>query len=141
MKFLKAILDQNQLFEADLADSQFVSCGSGCRQFKITSVSLGANVPLRASLAWQGCISAPNGSVTSLPNDLDLVLDCGSSLQTCGGTTTSNATDSETEMIHRSGCLIAKSCSLYIRIKNGVSLAPCGSTTTERVGVAWSYQD
>ena len=28
-------------------------------------------------------------------------------------------------------------CALEVRIKNGATLQPCGSTTTERIGVAW----
>ncbi|MCX5748029.1 MAG: hypothetical protein NT062_36670, partial [Proteobacteria bacterium] len=72
------------------------------------------------------------------PNDFDLVLSCGNPLQTCGGTFQSNTVESEFEAVSRI-CNIDKSCSIKIRIKNGAALAACGATTTERVGVAWSY--
>lgn len=97
-----------------------------------------ANYEFRTVLAWQSCmIQESDPQTPMLNNDLDLALNCGSPLQVCGGTMLSNTTSSEIEMFERPGCTYSRSCSLEIRIKNGMPLNACGSTTTERVGVAW----
>lgn len=81
------------------------------------------------------------GSVPSLNNDLDLALNCGNPLVACGGTTISNSVRSELEMLHRPGCIYTRSCTIEVRIQNGATLQPCGTTTTERIGVAWSFNN
>ncbi|HEU0035620.1 MAG TPA: hypothetical protein VFQ53_33645, partial [Kofleriaceae bacterium] len=135
---LQAILSNNQYYWADLADSNFASCGTGCRKFTVSTLSIPASTRFRVALAWQSCM-IEEGSTPVLNNDLDLALNCGSPLQVCGGTTLSNTVTSELEMFERPGCTYSKTCSIEIRIKNGATLNACGSTPTERVGIAWSY--
>jgi hypothetical protein len=74
---------------------------------------------------------------------LDLALVCTGTA--CPGTLMSNTVVSELEMFERQVCVGAPksataSCSLQVRIKNGATLQACGSTTTERIGVAWRLQ-
>lgn len=135
-------MTNNTYFASDLADSNFVACGTGCRKIVVTSVSLPAARTLRAALAWQSCMTS-EGSVPSLNNDLDLALVCSGT--TCSSSTISNTVTSELEMLELGFCAGApkgaiRTCSLEIRIKNGATLQPCGSTTTERVGVAWRVE-
>jgi len=134
------IITNNQYREWDLADSDLVSCGTNCRKYTVTTLTIPANTKMRIALAWQSCMIAENSTPT-LNNDLDLALNCGSPLQQCGGTTISNTRTSELEMIERPGCTFSRSCSVEVRIKNGVSVQPCGSTTTERFGIAWSFNN
>lgn len=72
----------------------------------------------------------------------DLALVCTGTA--CPGTMISDTVVSELEMLHRPFCNAPRgssaTCSLEIRIKNGATLQPCGSTTTERVGVAWRQE-
>jgi len=83
--------------------------------------------------------SNADDSVPVISNDLDLALNCGSIIQTCGGTISSNAVSSEIEMVEKAPCTFQRNCSIEVRIKNGASLQSCGTTTTERVGVAWAF--
>jgi hypothetical protein len=133
---LKRVLDSNTYTYFDLSDSNFSSCGTNCREFIAASVSIPANSSFRAAMAWQSCLTSESGTPT-LNNDLDLVLSCGSPLIVCGGTLASSSITSEIEMVSKAACTAPKSCTLRIRIKNGASLAACGSTSTERVGLAW----
>lgn len=135
---VEAIIDNGRYFWRDLADIDFTSCGTGCRQYTVASINIPAYENFRTALAWQACMLTET-DVPTINNDLDLALDCGSRFFPCGGVTTSNATSSEVEMIERPYCTIEKTCSLEVRIKNGATLAACGSTTTERIGVAWSF--
>ena len=118
--------------------TRFASCGTGCRKVVVTSLSIPALVPFRVALAWQSCM-VMEGDTPFLNNDLDLALNCGSPLIACGGTTISNTVTNEIEMIERPGCTYTRTCSVEIRIKNGATLNACGTTTTERVGVAWDF--
>jgi len=122
-----------------LTDGNFVSCGTNCREFFVTSFTVNANVKTRVALAWHACMEN-EGSIPVLNNDLDLVLSCGSPIQLCGGSISSTAVTSELEMVERPGCSIAKTCSIKIRIKNGATLNACGANPAERVGVAWSMR-
>lgn len=133
---VKRILDSNTYTYFDLSDSNFSSCGTNCREFIAASVSIPGNSSFRAAMAWQSCLTSETGTPT-LNNDFDLVLSCGSPFIICGGTIASSSITSEIEMVSKAACAAPKSCSLRVRIKNGASLAACGSTTTERVGLAW----
>lgn len=79
-----------------------------------------------------------NGLPT-LNNDLDLVVNCGSDWVICGGSWSSTSGTSELELIERPACSQSRSCSIKVRIKNGVSLAGCGSNSAERAGIAWTF--
>jgi hypothetical protein len=96
-----------------------------------------SNIPV--SLVWQSCITSEIG-VSNLNNDLDLVLNCGSPLLSCHGSFVSNTIPSETEMVEKPACFQPVSCAIDIRIKNGAALSPCGTSATERIGVAWSFR-
>jgi hypothetical protein len=137
---VSAILTNNQYARVDLADSNFVSCGTNCRKYTVTSLVVAPSTSTRVALAWQSCMIA-EGSVPQLNNDLDLALNCGSPLIQCGGTTISSTATSELEMLERPSCTFQRTCSIEIRIKNGAPLLACGSTNTERVGVAWSFNN
>lgn len=134
---LKTILDNNRYYYNDLADSMFASCGTNCREFVVGTVAVPAGIAVRVALAWQACVLTETG-VPTLNNDLDLRLTCGNETALCGQSYTSNTVTSEMEVLERPGCSQAKTCTIRIRIKNGATLAACGSTPTERVGVAWS---
>ncbi|MDB4958914.1 MAG: hypothetical protein JWO36_6483 [Myxococcales bacterium] len=137
--YVSDTLNNNRYYWTDLADSNFVSCGTNCRTYVVTSISIPYTVTARVALAWQSCMTTEAGGAT-LNNDLDLALNCGSHA-TCAQTTLSDTVTSELEMLERPACGIRTAdrvCSIEIRIKNGAALASCGSTTTERVGVAWS---
>jgi hypothetical protein len=142
---VKTILDANSYTWADLTDANFSSCGTGCRQYVVpmsgggTSLSVPANQAVRVSLVWQSCITSEIG-VSNLNNDLDLVLNCGSPLLSCHGSFVSNTIPSETEMVEKPACFQPVSCAIDIRIKNGAALSPCGTSATERIGVAWSFR-
>jgi hypothetical protein len=138
---LKSMLTDNRYFSADLADSSFVSCGTGCRKKVVTTLTVSPTKKLRAALAWQACM-VEQTDVPVMNNDLDLVLVCTGAA--CPGTISSNTVSSEVEMLERQRCAgaskVSVSCSLEIRIKNGATLQACGSTATERVGVAWRLE-
>jgi hypothetical protein len=134
---LQPILVNNRYYWNDLADASFVSCGANCRKVTVATVTIPSSTPLRVALAWQTCM-VDSMSIPSL-NDLDLALVCDGSVFTCGGTILSNTVTSELEMLEKAACTYDKTCEIQIRIKNGAPLASCGSTTTERVGVAWSF--
>lgn len=106
----------------------------------VTSLTVPANTSIRVALAWQACM-LEELSTPVLNNDLDLSLSCGSPITICGGTITSDTVTSELETLHKPACSVSKGCSIRVRIKNGAPLASCGSTTTERVGVAWSFNN
>jgi hypothetical protein len=136
---LASILSNNTYAQIPLQNSSFSSCGTGCRKYTVTTLNVQAAKSFRAALAWHSCM-INEGSTPILNNDLDLVLVCGGTV--CPGTLTSNTITSELEMLERSTCAGAQkgdvaACSLEIRIKDGVALQSCGSTTFERVGVAW----
>jgi hypothetical protein len=139
---VKATLDANQYFFRDMANSDFVSCGSGCREYVVaSSVSIPSNKVIKVALVWNACSLADDGFTDAfLVNDLDL-----SVTKQCSGsstTTTSNTITSELEMLEIA-CGVQKggwSAAIKIRIKNGATLQACGTTTTERVGVAWSIR-
>jgi hypothetical protein len=138
MSVVKALLDGNQYFGRDMANSDFVSCGAGCREYVVASnVTLPLTKSAKVALAWSAC-SLSSGSDALMANDLDLAV-----TRTCNGTPTtftSNTIPSETEMVFLSCGAQAGSMTIRIRIKNGATLAACGTRTTERVGVAWSFQ-
>lgn len=131
---LKYILDNNSYFWADLKDSDFISCGTGCREYTVSTVTVPGYSSLRASLAWQACM-IDESSLPTINNDLDLLVSCGSPIFGCGAAI-SDTVSSELEMVQKA-CTTQTSCSIRIRIKNGAALQACGSTATERVGVAW----
>lgn len=140
--FLSSILSNNTYHFTNLADANFVSCGTGCRKYTVTTLTVQAARRVRAALAWQSCMTS-EGSTPVLNNDLDLVLSCTGTV--CPGVLQSNTAVSELEMLERQVCVGAPkaataTCSLEVRIKNGAPLLPCGSTTTERIGVAWRLQ-
>ena len=136
MTTVKSILDNNTFTWRDLADSDFTSCGTGCRAYLVRHFPIAANASPRIALAWQACMTAESGTPT-LNNDLDLAVTCGSSRGDFNSI--SNTVTSELEMIQVLPSTTARiGCSLQVRIKNGATLAPCGSTTTERIGVAWT---
>jgi hypothetical protein len=135
---LKATLDNNRFHYNDLSDASFSSCGSGCRKYTVTTLVIPQNVRTRVALAWHTCM-IEEGSTPVLNNDLDLALNCGSPLVACGGTMLSNTESSELEMLERPGCSFERTCAIEVRIKNGATLQQCGSTTTERIGVGWSF--
>lgn len=137
---LKSTLDNNRYFFNDLSDSSFTSCGTGCRKHVVATLNIPQNTRTRVALAWQACMIS-EGSTPVLTNDLDLALNCGSPLVACGGTMMSATISSELEMLERPSCTLARTCSIEIRLKNGASIQPCGSTTTERVGVSWSFNN
>jgi hypothetical protein len=137
---LSTILTNNQYVRQDLSDADFVSCGTNCRKYTIASLVVPPSTSTRVALAWQSCMIS-EGSLPILSNDLDLALNCGSPLFQCGGTTISNTVTSELEMLERPACTFQRTCYVEVRIKNGAQLSACGSTTTERVGVAWSFNN
>ncbi len=139
---LSSILTNNSYLQLNLQDSSFTSCGAGCRKYTVTTQLVGASNSFRAALAWHSCM-INEGDLPVLNNDLDLALACSG--PPCPGTIISNTVTSETEMLERNSCVgqpktAVATCSLEIRIKNGASLQPCGSTTFERVGIAWRKQ-
>jgi hypothetical protein len=137
MTALKATLQNNRYFWTDLADADFASCGTNCRKFTVATLEILAGTRLRVALAWQSCMMTQGGPETL--NDLDLAVNCpGNPLLPCNGVIISNTVPSELEMLERPACAFDRTCAIEIRIKNGAPLAACGSTTTERVGVAWS---
>jgi hypothetical protein len=134
---VKQVLDNNQYVHRDLADADFVSCGTGCRQVQVATVSAAAGQPVRAALAWQACMTSAAGNVT-MNNDLDLAVQGSTYLfHQCYGYTHSATVTSEVEMVERS-CPSALTYKIFVRLKNGASLQSCGATSTERVGVAWT---
>ncbi len=139
---LASILTNNTYFFSNAADSNFSSCGTNCRKYAVASFTISAAKRVRAVLAWQTCTSGPSPT-SFMNNDLDLALVCTGTA--CPGTLISNTVSSETEMFERQVCSGAQksataSCTLEVRIKNGVPLNACGSTATERIGVAWRIQ-
>jgi hypothetical protein len=138
LALVKQVLDNDQYTWNDVQDSSFASCGTGCRRYVAASIAIPANARARVALSWQACMLTKEDTPT-INNDLDLVLNCGSPWDVCGGSYTSNTISSELEMVERPGCPSSKTCSVEVRIKNGATLAACGSTTSERIGVAWSY--
>ncbi len=138
LSYVKQILDNNQYYWANLADGDFVACGTGCRKVPI-SITIPAGKSVRAALAWQSCLTS-EATVPVINNDLDLALNCGNPMYNCGGTIQSNSVADEIEMVFKPVCPLSVTCSLEIRIKNGATLQSCGSTTTERVGVSWAFR-
>jgi hypothetical protein len=135
---LKTILDNNQYAYADLTNASLTSCGANCRQKLLATIVAPADYVPRVALTYQRCM-ANSGSSPVLQNDLDLVVTANGSSFNCGTFVTSNTTGSETEMLEYGLCPGARTYSVYVRIKNGASLAQCSaSDTIERVGVAWN---
>jgi hypothetical protein len=138
---LQNSLANNRYGYADLSNSDFVSCGSTCRRYVMANVTIPASTKMRVAMAWQACMIA-EGDVPVINNDLDLAVICGNPTTQCGlNFFSAQAMTSELEMVERPSCSFAWTCSIEVRIKNGVVLNPCGSTTTERVGVAWSFSN
>ena len=118
----------------NLTNSSFVSCGAGCREYTVATVSVPANRTFRAGLAYYSCPStSPFTNV--LINDLDLVVS-----RQCleSGSLLSTSTNSEVELV-QSFCELSTSNTIKVRIKNGAALQLCGSSTSEPVSVAWDY--
>jgi len=136
---LRQVLDGNRYWYRDMVDSDFVSCGTNCREYVVGSIAIPANSKARVAMAWHAC---PSQLPPQLNNELALVLNCGKFLPgVCGGgTVTSNAPFSEIEVLERGSCTFVQNCSIRIRINNGAALNACGSTVSERVGVAWSFR-
>lgn len=138
LSIIKAMLDANQYFGRDMANTDFVSCGAGCREYVVANnLSIPVNKSAKVALTWSAC-STSAGNDAFLANDLDLV-----GTRVCNGTTTtltSNTVSSETEMVFGGCGAQTGTITLRIRIKNGATIASCGTRTTERVGVAWSFQ-
>jgi hypothetical protein len=134
--YIKQILDNNQYFGANLVNASFVSCGTGCREYTVGSITIPTGKSkARVALVWNAC-SVSRTSTAFLNNDLDLLIQrsplCGSP--------TSNDVVSEIEMVEFSAGLACGSGTIKIRIKNGASLQSCGTDTTEPVAVAWSFR-
>lgn len=137
--YIKQTLDNNQYYWDDVADSDFVSCGTNCRKITIP-ITIPIAKSARIALAWQSCMTAETG-VPVITNDLDLVLNCGNPMVVCGGLYQSVSTADEIEMVQYPACnFLTPGCAIEVRIKNGAALQSCGSTTTERIGVAWALR-
>ena len=131
---IKSILDNNRYRQLNLTNSSFVSCGSGCREYTVATVSVPANRTFRAGLADYSC--AGTAPITNtLINDFDLVVS-----RQCleSGSLLSTSTNSEVELV-QSFCELSTSNTIKVRIKNGAALQLCGSSTSEPVSVAWDY--
>jgi len=131
---IKSILDNNRYHQLNLTNSSFVSCGSGCREYTVATVSVPANRYFRAGLAYYSCPST-SPFTNTLINDFDLVVS-----RQCleSGSLLSTSTNSEVEMV-QSYCELSTSNTIKVRIKNGAALQLCGSSTSEPVSVAWDY--
>lgn len=137
--YIKQILDNNHYYWTDLADSDFTSCGTGCRK-KVIPITIPQFESARIALAWQSCLTTET-SVPVIANDLDLILNCGNPMVACGGIWQSVSTDDEIEMLEYPACnFFPPSCNIEVRIKNGATLQGCGSVSTERIGVAWALR-
>jgi hypothetical protein len=140
LSVVKQILDNNRYTYRNLYDSSFVSCGTNCREYTVTTVTQPAYSSIKIALAWHACQDS-DASEPFLNNDLDLRINRPGP---CFGTYRSSvAINSETEMIFDSclsGWPSSDSVTIKIRIKNGATLNACNGTTYERVGVAWSFQ-
>jgi hypothetical protein len=132
---IKSILDNNRYRQLNLTNASFVSCGTGCREYTVATVSVPENRFFRAGLAYYSC-PAVNPATNILLNDLDLVVS-----RVClqpGTSLLSTSTNSEVEMVH-GFCELPTSNTIKIRIKNGDALNLCGSSSSEPVSVAWDY--
>ncbi|MCX5744719.1 MAG: hypothetical protein NT062_19705 [Proteobacteria bacterium] len=71
LTLVKQVLDSNYYFFRDMANSDFVSCGTNCREYTVVpSLLTLANVATRVALVWQSCLlNAPNNGPV-LTNDL-----------------------------------------------------------------------
>lgn len=137
---IKQVLDNNRYVHLDLTDSSFSSCGTNCRQVQVGTIYAPANYTVRAALAWHSCLLVQDGLMT-MNNDLDLSIQGSTALgNPCYGYKHSSAITSEVEMVSRS-CSANITYKILVRIKNGASLQSCGTTTTERIGVAWALLD
>ena len=136
---LKELLDGNQYAYAELTDSMFIPCGTGCRKYTLTSFSVDARRSVKAALVWNACPIAAQGRTFSAA-DLDLVLVRPAA---CGGTLhQSVSVGNELEMIFDRCLTTSKTPGTYtveVRIKNGGTLpATCGPV--EPVAFAWSIR-
>lgn len=85
---------------------------------------------------------ATSGGALVLQNDLDLVVTTTGNQLICSTFLSSTTTDSETEMVEFGTCPNARTCSVFVRIKNGATLQPCSaSDTIERVAVESDLQE
>jgi hypothetical protein len=138
----KQILDNDQYFMGNLTNTNFVSCGTNCRQMVIKTLAVPANARIRVALAFQACIQSIGGLNATLPNDLDLVVTQNASkFLACSGSQSSYSVTSEVEMVDFGPCNIDRDYSIIVRIKNGAALTACSATDNmERIGVAWSLR-
>jgi hypothetical protein len=133
MERAQDLLNANNYRRRVLTDANFVSCGAGCREYVVATVSVPAQQRIRVSLVWQAC----QQNVASIPfinNDLDLyVVDSLGALQ-------SSSVNSEVEMVSRKCAAAgADTCSteIRIRIKGGATLNSCFGSASEPAGIAW----
>lgn len=135
---VKSILDNNNYAYRQLTDASFVSCGTGCREYTVATVTVLFGKHLKAALVWNACGDGVHQPLMN--NDFDLYVvrpaSCGGALQSNAGLT------SEIEMVRESTCTPFPSgqWTIKVRIKNGATLALCYAETTEPIGVAWSQQ-
>jgi hypothetical protein len=140
--YVDRILDTNAYRTVSLTDGHFSSCGGSCREYTVAAVNLKGPARIKVALAWNACTTSTFQDA-SLANDLDLVVQRPSG-GSCGGTLhQSIATVSEVEMVY-DDCLVGSGSggtyTIKVRIKGGGALAGCGSSTSERIAVAWSLQ-
>jgi hypothetical protein len=140
LNLVKQVLDNNRFTYVNLLDSSFVSCGTNCREYTVTTVSVPNNKAIRVALTWNAC-SAQRSDTAFLNNNLDLALKTPGF---CFGVTQQSvAIDSETEMVYNNCNIGAAGNGTYtikVRIHGGATLNACNGTSYERVGIAWSLQ-
>lgn len=131
---LKQILDNNWYYLFNLTDASFTSCGTGCREYIVGSITMSSTV--RFAMAWHACSTARTTDAF-INNDLDLRVQRNT---VCGGAYESNSTSSEVEMLQLSSPSSICTASIRIRIKGGGTLNSCAGNGTETVALAWAYQ-
>lgn len=139
LQHAKDILDSNRYKYVALTNSSFVSCGTGCREYTIQTFNVSPGRAIRAALVWNACATSRTAFSTQTPTDFDLVLVQPSWCLNALRQSTSLA--NELEVIHDTCLLSSPFSGTYtakVRIKNGGSLALCGSATSEPVAFAWS---
>lgn len=136
---VKSVLDNNRYVFRTLSDSDFVSCGSNCRQVQVATIAAAPSDTLRIALDWLTCTTGSMGTPL-MNNDFDLAVQGSTILGSpCYGFKYSSAITSEVEMLQRS-CTTSTTYKVFVRLKNGASLQNCGSSTTEDIGVAWTLR-
>ncbi len=137
--YTRQILDNNYYAYSDVVNNQFVSCGTGCREYVVGTIAVPAQQQVRVALAFPSCASLTTNPI--IANDFDLVLTApGNVFDPCTKFVASTSTNSEVEMVETTACLSAKTHTIRLRIKNGAQLASCLGFTNERVGLAWSLR-